>query len=318
MQLPQRPDQQETERRIERALLQELRIRRASPMPDARDAYDDLKCRVLKLLAQDKFAQESPVSRSALQARLDVFLLDEKIILKRHEKRQLTNDILAALSAQQDSAGTSRTPNSFDSIEALIAMSMLSPEAAAYLEAAVRAGENIMISGQAGTGKTTLLRALCRFIPEEESIVTVEETAELLLDRQNLVALEANVPGPAHRAPVPIQTLLLTGARLQPERLILGSLEDSAVFTWLQLVDGIHQGSLATRQAENPQDLLVRIESLIQLADPGLSPQQIRQQIKSAVDLVIHLENQAGHRQVAAFGRVAVLDQNKLMIVDAL
>lgn len=319
MRLPQRPDPTETERRIERAYLQELRIHRASPIPDARDAYDDLKSRILQLLTRDLDQQERTVSQATIQAKLDAYLAEEKIILKRLEKRQLTNDLLVELAGQRNVPVAGKTPNSIYTVQELAAAGMLTQEAAAFLEEAVLARSNIIICGQERTGKTTLLRALCKLIPIQEQVVTIEESAELLLDRENLVSPGLETTTKARGPQIPLQTLLISSARMHPDRIILDSLCNSAVRTWLQLISNDLRGSIATSPAENPQILLADIESIILNGDPRLAKEAIHQQIKSGIDLVVHLQKLPGHSlQIAMIGKIAEGDDSEFVLIDAL
>jgi len=168
---------------------------------------------------------------------------------------------------------------------------------AALLRWAVRAGWNLLLSGGTGAGKTTLLNALAGGIPPGERVVTIEETAELALDRAHVVRLEARPANAEGAGAVPVRALVRAALRLRPDRLIIGEVRGEEAFDLLQALNTGHCGSLCTIHANGPADALARLESLVLLAGTGLPVDAIRAQIRAAVDAVVHVARRAGGRR---------------------
>ena len=376
MQSQNRSSEQDEFSHLGRDTLRELRVRRVSPMPGTRNAYDELKRQVLQALTADLDQVIKPHNRAKseilIQKRLDALLAEENIILKQHEKRRLTTDVMAELlglgplepllglegvdrilvngpkdifivrqgqhrraeAAFDDDAHLGRliarlaTLTDQDSpvvdtqmadgtqvqimlsaaaangplltikraaapdytIELLCRTKMVTAEIVDFLQAAVTARLNIVITGLAGTGKTTLLRALCSFIPSKERIVTIEQRAELHLDRDQVIAMETRPATGGEKSNISAETLIMATSRMRPDRLILGSLEGNEAFAWLQLINAGLDGSMTTCNGKNAQDLLQRIELMALLGGPMTPRHHIRSQITTAVDLIVHLE----------------------------
>lgn len=172
----------------------------------------------------------------------------------------------------------------------LIALGSLPPETAAQLRRWVRAKYNIFISGGTGSGKTSFLNALSDFIPKEERIITIEDSAELQIRGiQNLVRMEtrnANAAGEGH---ISIRELIRTSLRMRPERIIVGEVRGPEALDMLQAMNTGHDGSLSTGHANSPQDMLLRLETMVLQGSARIPLIAIRQQIASAIDLIIHL-----------------------------
>ncbi len=297
MQFSKRTDRQKEVKRFGHDTLQELRIRRASPMPDARDAYDELKGHVLQVLAagvDHKLEQgKKEASRTLIHQRLDELLAEENIILTRNEKRRLSEDVTAELlgfGLKDPTITIKRAVTPFYTVQELCDLKTLSNEIADFLHAAVTARLNVIITGLAGTGKTTFLRALCSFIPTEERIVTIEEMAELHLDQDHVIPMKTRLATGDGKTGISAETLIMTTSRIRPDRLILGSIQGREAFAWLQVINAGLTGSMTTCNAESAQDSLARIELMALLGDPMLPQHLIRSQITSAVDLIVHLE----------------------------
>lgn len=174
-------------------------------------------------------------------------------------------------------------------MEHLIQIRSISREAAEFLKNLVRAGYNIFISGGTGSGKTTFLNVLSNFIPSDERVITIEDSAELQIKNiPNLVSLEvrnANVEG---KNEVSIRQLIKASLRMRPNRIILGEVRDGAALDLLQAMNSGHDGSLSTGHANSPGDMLKRLETLV-LMGADIPLMAVRQQISSAIDILIHL-----------------------------
>ncbi|MCI8339005.1 MAG: CpaF family protein [Lachnospiraceae bacterium] len=175
------------------------------------------------------------------------------------------------------------------SMDKLIELNSISSEAAVFLQTLVRAKYNIFISGGTGSGKTTFLNALSRYIPTEERIITIEDSAELQLQSQpNLVRLEmrsANVEG---KNEVSIRELMKSALRMRPDRIILGEVRDAAACELLNVMNTGHDGSLSTGHANSPEDMMNRLETMV-LTGMDIPLAAIRNQIASALDIVVQL-----------------------------
>jgi pilus assembly protein CpaF len=173
--------------------------------------------------------------------------------------------------------------------EDLIAFGTLTPEATEFLEACVRGRLNVMISGGTGTGKTTLLNALSSLIGEDERIVTIEDAAELQLDQEHLIRLESRPPNVEGRGAVAIRDLVRNALRMRPDRIIIGEVRGAEALDMLQAMNTGHEGSLTTLHANSPRDALSRLETMVLMAGMDLPMRAIRDQVTSAVDLIVHL-----------------------------
>ncbi|MXQ09737.1 hypothetical protein GQ651_17970 [Alphaproteobacteria bacterium GH1-50] len=158
-----------------------------------------------------------------------------------------------------------------------------------FLEAAVLARKNIIISGGTGSGKTTLLNALAMFVPNDERIVTIEDTSELRLTNRNLVTLEARRANVDGRGEISIRDLVKNALRMRPDRIVVGECRGGETLDMLQAMNTGHSGSMTTAHANNPQDLILRLETMVLQSGQDLPIHAIRQQISAAVDLVVQV-----------------------------
>ena len=174
-------------------------------------------------------------------------------------------------------------------VERLLALGSITPEVAEFLSGLVRAGYNIIISGGTGAGKTTFLNALSEFIPKDERIVTIEDSAELQIKGiDNLVRLEAREANVEGDNAVTIRDLIKASLRMRPNRIIVGEVRDAAAIDMLSAMNTGHDGSISTGHANSSRDMLTRLETMVLMgADMPISA--IRQQIASAVDIIIQL-----------------------------
>lgn len=174
-------------------------------------------------------------------------------------------------------------------IAQLTAWGSVTPEAVGFLKDAVRAGYNIFVSGGTGSGKTTFLNALSEFIPETARIITIEDNAELQLDRvQNLVTMEARMANLEGEREITIRDLIRTALRMRPDRIIVGEVRGAEAIDMLQAMNTGRDGSLSTGHANSPRDMLSRLETMV-LMGMDLPLAAIRRQIASGVDLIVHL-----------------------------
>lgn len=174
-------------------------------------------------------------------------------------------------------------------IAQLVSWGSLTEEAVEFLKAAVQAGYNIFVSGSTGSGKTTFLNALSEFIPETARVITIEDNAELQLDRvRNLVTLEARGANLEGEREITIRDLIRTALRMRPDRIIVGEVRGAEAIDMLQAMNTGHDGSLSTGHANSPRDMLSRLETMV-LMGMELPLMAIRRQISSGVDLIVHL-----------------------------
>ena len=171
----------------------------------------------------------------------------------------------------------------------LIRMGSLTGEAAEFLRVLVCSGYNIFISGGTGSGKTTFLNALSQYIPREERIITIEDSAELqLLDKPNLVRLETRNANTEGVVPITIRDLIRTALRMRPERIVVGECRGAEALDVLQAMNTGHDGSLSTGHANSCRDMLSRLETMV-LMGMELPLPAIRSQIASGIDILVHL-----------------------------
>ncbi len=169
----------------------------------------------------------------------------------------------------------------------LIAFGSMTREMALFLEEAVKRRQNILVSGGTGSGKTTLLNILSRFIPDNERLVTIEDSAELKLSHRNIVRLEARPANIEGRGRITIRDLVVNSLRMRPDRIIVGECRGAEALDMLQAMNTGHDGSLTTAHANNPRDAMSRLENMVMMAGYELPSSAIREQIASAIDLVV-------------------------------
>jgi pilus assembly protein CpaF len=181
----------------------------------------------------------------------------------------------------------SKTPMT---IEKLIAYGSITQDIADKLELLVKAKYNIFISGGTGSGKTTFLNALSNFIPKDERVITIEDSAELQIKGvENLVSLETRNANASGAGAISIRDLIKSSLRMRPERIIVGECRGGEALDMLQAMNTGHDGSLSTGHANSTEDMLSRLETMVLQGAAGLPLEAIRQQIASAVDIIIHL-----------------------------
>ncbi|WP_175534723.1 CpaF family protein [Thiocapsa roseopersicina] len=190
-------------------------------------------------------------------------------------------------------------------MERLVELGELTPTVGRVLQAAVRGRLNILISGGTGTGKTTLLNVLSGFIPPDERVVTIEDSAELQLQQPHVVRLETRPPNIEGRGEVAQRDLVRNSLRMRPDRIVVGEVRGAEALDMLQAMNTGHDGSLTTIHANAPRDALTRIESMVAMSGVNLPSRPLRAQIASALDLVIQLErHEDGHRRVVSIQEI--------------
>jgi len=181
----------------------------------------------------------------------------------------------------------SKTPMT---IEKLIAYGSITQEIADFLELLVKSKYNIFIAGGTGSGKTTFLNALSNYIPKDERVITIEDSAELQITGvQNLVSLETRNANASGAGQITIRDLIKSSLRMRPERIVVGEVRGGEALDMLQAMNTGHDGSLSTGHANSTEDMLSRLETMVLQGSAGLPLEAIRQQIASAVDIIIHL-----------------------------
>ena len=202
-------------------------------------------------------------------------------------------------------------------LDRLLQLGSLTPEMVLFLEACVQAKMNILISGGAGTGKTTLLNALSKWIPADERVVTIEDAAELQLQREHVVRLETRPPNIEGRGEVTQRDLLRNALRMRPDRIIIGEVRGSEAFDMLQAMNTGHEGSMTTVHANNPRDALRRVENMVSMAGLNYPVRVIREQTASALDVLIHMGRVlGGRRRLLSIEEVTGMEEETICIQD--
>ncbi len=196
------------------------------------------------------------------------------------------------------------------SVEDLIRFGSLTAEAAHLLQALVVSKKNVMVAGGTGSGKTTLLNTLSAYIPNEERILTIEDSAELQLTQQHLVPMESRPADRHGRGAVTIRDLLHSALRLRPDRIVIGEVRGGECFDLLQALNTGHGGTLSTTHANSSRETLSRLESLALLADVGLPLRAVRSQVAAAIDVVVSAARlRDGSRKLTAISEVLPLNE---------
>ncbi len=202
-------------------------------------------------------------------------------------------------------------------LEDLLNYKAFTPEMAMLMEACIKARLNIIISGGTGCGKTTLLNTLSSFIPHEERIVTIEDAAELQLQQDHVVRLETRPPNIEGKGAVTTRDLVRNALRMRPERIIIGECRGGESLDMLQAMNTGHAGSMTTLHANSPRDAQARLETMIMMAGMELPLKAMRQQIASAVDVIIQANRlQGGPRKVTGIVEVMNMEQDMIIMQD--
>jgi pilus assembly protein CpaF len=202
-------------------------------------------------------------------------------------------------------------------VEQLIEMGSVNPAMVRFIDACVKVRKNIIISGGTGTGKTTFLNVVSSFIPEEERIVTIEDAAELRLTQDHVVKLEARPPNIEGKGAITIRDLVRNSLRMRPDRIVIGECRGGEALDMLQAMNTGHEGSLTTIHANSPRDAMARLETLVLMAGMELPLRAIREQIGSAIQVVIQLSRYVdGTRKVSYVTEICGMEGDKLVMQD--
>ena len=202
-------------------------------------------------------------------------------------------------------------------VERLIELGTITPQAIELLKACVVARLSIVVSGGTGTGKTTFLNVLSGHIPNTERILTIENAAELQLRQEHVVTLESRPPNIEGRGQITIRDLVINSLRMRPDRIIVGECRGPEAFDMLQAMNTGHEGSMSTIHANNPREAMARLENMILMAGMELPHRAVREQIASALDLVVQLERMRdGSRKCVAITEVQGMEGDVITMSD--
>jgi pilus assembly protein CpaF len=202
-------------------------------------------------------------------------------------------------------------------VEDLVRFGTATPEMFEFLEACVKARLNIFVSGGTGSGKTTMLNILSSFIPDDERIVTIEDAAELQLRQEHVVTLEARPSNIEGKGAVPIRELVRNALRMRPDRIVVGECRSAEALDMLQAMNTGHDGSMSTGHANTPRDMLSRLETMVLMAGMDLPLRAIREQIASAVDLIVHQNRlKDGTRKITNITEVQGMEGEVIVMQD--
>lgn len=204
------------------------------------------------------------------------------------------------------------------SVEKLISFGTMSPEMAELLHACVQARLNIVVSGGTGTGKTTLLNVLSSFLPADERIVTIEDAVELQLQQEHVVRLESRPRNIEGKGEISIRDLVRNSLRMRPDRIVIGEVRGGESLDMLQAMNTGHDGSISTVHANSPRDAIARLETLVLMAGMDLPLRAIREQIASAINLIVHISRlRDGTRRVTHVTEVQGMEGDIVTLQDA-
>ena len=199
----------------------------------------------------------------------------------------------------------------------LIRFGSVSPQMVAFLEACVKARLNIVVSGGTGSGKTTLLSVLSAYIPEDERIVTIEDAAELQLRQEHVITLESKPANVEGTGAVTIRDLVRNALRMRPDRIVVGEVRSGETLDMLQAMNTGHDGSLTTAHANSPRDLMSRLETMVLMSGFDMPIKAIREQIASALDVVVHQSRlRDGSRKIVSISEVVGMEGDTITLQD--
>lgn len=202
-------------------------------------------------------------------------------------------------------------------VEDLIRFGTMTHEVAEFLKACVQARLNIVVSGSTGAGKTTLLNVLSSFIPPHERIITIEDAAELRLHQEHVITLEARPPNIEGKGEITIRDLVINALRMRPDRIVVGEVRGGEALDMLQAMNTGHDGSLSTVHSNSPRDTLRRIETMVLMAGMDLPLRAIREQIASALDMIVHVARMRdGTRKIVSISEVQGMEGEVVVLQD--
>ena len=194
---------------------------------------------------------------------------------------------------------------------------MFSPEMHQLLDAVVRGRKNVLISGGTGSGKSTLLGALAEAIPDRERIVTIEDSAELIFDQEHVVRMETRPPNIEGRGLITARDLVINALRMRPDRIIVGEVRGGEALDMLQAMNTGHDGGMTTVHANSPRDAFARLETMVLMAGLDLPSRAIREQIVSALHLIVHVRRfEDGVRRVESVAEIVGMEGTTPQLQD--
>ncbi|HWP97457.1 MAG TPA: CpaF family protein [Syntrophomonadaceae bacterium] len=202
-------------------------------------------------------------------------------------------------------------------VDDLIQNGTLSVQMAKFLEACVKGRLNIIVSGGTGAGKTSTLNIISSFIPEDERIITIEDSAELNLKQEHVISLETRPPNIDHKGEIAIRDLVRNSLRMRPDRLVVGEVRGGEALDMLQAMNTGHDGSLTTGHSNSPRDIISRLETMVLMAGIDLPIKAIREQIASAIDVIVHQSRmQDGTRRITHVTEVLGMEGEVITLQD--
>jgi len=202
-------------------------------------------------------------------------------------------------------------------LEDLLNYKAFTPEMAMLLEGAIKARLNVLISGGTGSGKTTLLNTLSAFIPGDERLVTIEDAAELQIQQEHVVRMETRPPNIEGKGMISTRDLVKNSLRMRPDRIIVGECRGGEALDMLQAMNTGHSGSMTTLHSNSPRDALARLETMVLMAGADLPIKAMRQQIASAVDMIIQVNRlQGGPRKMTSITEVMNMEQDIIIMQE--
>ncbi|NNL99040.1 MAG: CpaF family protein [Acidimicrobiia bacterium] len=202
-------------------------------------------------------------------------------------------------------------------VQDLIEMGTMSQEVADLIQSVVEGKLNVLVTGGTGTGKTTMLNVLSGFIPGDERVVTIEDAVELQLHQKHVIRLESRPPNVEGRGEVKIRDLVRNALRMRPDRIVVGEVRGGEALDMLQAMNTGHEGSLSTVHSNSPRDTLSRLETMVLMAGVDLPARAIREQIASAVDLIVHLSRlRDGSRRIVQISEVVGMEGETITLQD--
>jgi pilus assembly protein CpaF len=227
------------------------------------------------------------------------------------------NVIIPPLSLSGPLVTIRKFPKKRLTLDDMVNLGTISDEAVGFLRLCVQAELNILISGGTGTGKTTLLNALSAAIPESDRIVTIEDAAELQLHQEHVLRLEGRPKNIEGEGEISIRELVRNSLRMRPDRIIVGEVRGAEALDMLQAMNTGHDGSMSTVHANTPRDALHRIETMVLMAGFDLPVRAIRQQVSSALDLIVHLDRfEDGSRRVSQITEVQRMESDVITLQE--
>ncbi len=203
------------------------------------------------------------------------------------------------------------------SMEDLISFGTLTPEIAEFTEVCVKSRLNLVISGGTGSGKTTTLNVLSGYIPNDERIITIENAAELQLQQEHVISLESRLPNIEGKGEVTIRDLVVNSLRMRPDRIVVGEVRSGEALDMLQAMNTGHDGGMTTCHSNSPRDTLARLETMVLMAGTDLPHRAIREQISSALHLIVHQERlRDGSRKLVSITEVQGMEGDVIVLQD--